>query len=76
MSPSAFHHLAEQVGSAELREMSAHVTLAAIGPVTSAAIRDAGLPVAIEAREATTAALVAAIAEHFAQRQASGVKSS
>jgi len=76
MSPSAFHHLAEQVGAENLSEVTRRVALAAIGPVTSAAIREAGVPVAIEAREATGAALVAAIADYFAQRQPSGVKSS
>ena len=76
MSPSAFHHLAEQISVENLSQATQRVALAAIGPITSAAIREAGLPVAIEAREATTAALVAAIVEHFMQRQPSGVKSS
>jgi uroporphyrinogen-III synthase len=76
MSPSAFHHLLDQIGSANLRQLSARVALAAIGPVTSAAIREAGLAVAMEAREATVAALVEAITGYFAQRQPSGVKSS
>ena len=76
MSPSAFHHLAEQVGAENLREVTRRVALAAIGPVTSAAICEAGLPVAIEARESTGAALVAAIADYISQRRPSGVKSS
>ena len=76
MSPSAFHQIAEEVGMEALRQVRGRVALAAIGPVTAAAIRDAGLEAEIEGREATTAALVAAIADYFAQRFASGVKSS
>jgi uroporphyrinogen III methyltransferase/synthase len=41
------------------------VAIAAIGPVTAAAVRDAGLPVAIEAREYTIEGLVDAIVEHL-----------
>jgi len=41
------------------------VVFAAVGPVTAEAIRGAGLPVAIEADEATTASLVAALERHF-----------
>ncbi len=71
LSPSAFRYVAEGVGVEALRRP----TLAAIGPVTAAAIRDAGLAVEIEAREATAVSLVAAIADYFAQRLPSGVKS-
>ncbi len=75
MSPSAFHHVAEEVGLEVLRRANSRLTLAAIGPVTAGAIRDAGLSADIEAHEATASALVAAIAEYFAQRLPSGVKS-
>jgi len=74
LSPSAFHRLAEEVGPETLRRHSGQVVLAAIGPVTAAAIREAGLPVEIEPREATSSALVAAIAGYFAKRLPSGVK--
>ena len=46
-----------------LAERLAGVRLCSIGPVTSAALRDLGLPVAVEAWEYTAAGLVAAIAE-------------
>jgi len=75
LSPSAFHHLADEFGIAALLRLSSRVALAAIGPTTAAAIREAGLPVEIEAREATPASLVAAIHDYYAQRQPSGVKS-
>ncbi|MBN2203397.1 MAG: uroporphyrinogen-III synthase [Thermoleophilia bacterium] len=41
----------------------AGVALCSIGPVTSATLRECGLPVAIEAREYTTAGLIAAIVD-------------
>lgn len=75
-SPSAFHNLAEAIGLETLRGLTGRLALAAIGPLTAGVIRDAGLPVEIEAREATSASLVAAIREYFAQRLPSGVKSS
>ncbi len=74
-SPSTFHNLVEAIGLETLRNLSGRVALAAIGPVTAGAIRDAGLLVEIEAREATAASLVAAMSEYFAQRLPSGVKS-
>ncbi len=75
MSPSAVHHVAEEVGLEVLRRANSRVTLAAIGPVTAGSIRDVGVSADIEAREATAVALVAAIAEYFAQRLPSGVES-
>ncbi len=73
-SPSAFSHVAEQIGLDTLRRIAGSTALAAIGPVTAAAIRDAGLTPAIEAGEATSAALVAAIRDYFAEQLASGAK--
>ena len=45
-----------------LAERLAGARLCSIGPITSEALRDLGLPVAVEAREYTAAGLVAAIA--------------
>jgi uroporphyrinogen-III synthase len=64
-SPSAFRYFAETFGREALRRLNARVALAAVGPVTAAAIREAGLPVAMEAAQATTAAVVAALVSHF-----------
>lgn len=72
-SPSAFHHLSEELGAERLRELATAVPLAAIGPVTGKAIRGAGLPVAIEASESTVPGLVRSIVEYF-EAQASGSK--
>ncbi len=46
-----------------LAERLAGVRLCSIGPVTSGALRDLGLPVAVEAREYTAAGLVRAIVD-------------
>lgn len=64
-SPSAFHHLSEELGAEQMKEITHTVALAAIGPVTATAIRDAGLPVAIEASESTVPGLMRAIVEYF-----------
>ena len=44
---------------------------AAVGPVTAAALRKAGLPVAIESRLATGESMAASIAKYFMARTAS-----
>ena len=72
-SPSAFHHLATEFGLDLLRRMADRVALASIGPVTSAAIRGAGLRVAVEATESTAAGLVAALTRYFESISARGV---
>ncbi|MEE4274652.1 MAG: uroporphyrinogen-III synthase [Thermoleophilia bacterium] len=50
-------------GFAGVATRLAAVKLCSIGPVTSATLRELGLPVAVEAREYTTAGLVAAIVD-------------
>ncbi len=69
-SSSAFHSLAERVGIHAL----GRVSLAAIGPVTAAAIREAGLPVAIEAPQATSESFVAALVDYFSVRCVPGTR--
>ena len=70
-SPSAFEHFARVLGSQALRETGARVAFAAVGPVTaSPRFARAGLPVAVEAREATASSLVAALERYFAPREA------
>jgi uroporphyrinogen-III synthase len=71
-SPSAYHNLAQQVGSKELARLSKRVQFAAIGATTAGAIREAGAQVATEAREASAACLAAAIAKYY-ERSSSGV---
>jgi len=72
-SPSAFHHFVDLVGAEKLPGVAERVKFAAIGPTTAGAIREAGLPVEIEAAEATSAGLARAIANYFEQN--AGVKS-
>ncbi|HUK53040.1 MAG TPA: uroporphyrinogen-III synthase [Candidatus Binatia bacterium] len=67
-SPSAFERLADQLGAATLAALTASgaLALAAIGPVTAAAIRQAGLPVAIVPSKPGAGDLVQALSAHFA----------
>jgi len=67
-SPSAFERLCEQMGMAALAELipQSGMALAAIGPVTAAAIRQAGLPVAIVPSKPSAESFVEALAAHFA----------
>ena len=75
-SPSAVHNLfdlyAERMhapaGSKRDAELAAGVVFATIGPSTAQAVREAGLSVAIVAREATAASLAEAIAGYFEAR--------
>jgi uroporphyrinogen-III synthase len=74
-SPSAFERLAEQLGTATLAALtsSGKLALAAIGPVTASAIKQAGLPVAVTPAKPSADSLVEALAAHFAgQQQGSG----
>jgi uroporphyrinogen-III synthase len=63
-SPSAFHALAELLGTEMLQRICQRTATAAIGPTTAAAIRKFGLSASIEAREATSAGMVEAIIQH------------
>lgn len=72
-SPSAFHHFAEEIGIEALAGLGRRVRFAAIGTTTARAIREAGVPVEIEATESTSAGLAAAIASYYEQQ--AGVKS-
>jgi uroporphyrinogen-III synthase len=64
-SPSAFREFQNLMGAETLAKWNSRVVFAAVGPVTAEAIRGAGLPVEIEADEATTASLVAALEHYF-----------
>jgi uroporphyrinogen-III synthase len=65
-SPSAFLEFQNLAGEGVPAGWNSRVALAAVGPVTAQAIRTAGWPLAIEAAEATTASLVAALERYFA----------
>ena len=64
-SPSAIENMRAQLGEEVLIRLGATAVLAAVGPVTAAALRDAGLPVAIEAPLATAESMAGAIANYF-----------
>ena len=74
-SPSAVENVRSELGADVLARLAAKAALAAVGPVTATALRKAGLPVAIEAPEATAESMVAAIEKYFSTRAASQMRS-
>jgi uroporphyrinogen-III synthase len=66
-SPSAIENMRADLGEEVLSRLGARAALAAVGPVTAAALRSAGLPVAIEAPFATAESMAAAIANYFSR---------
>jgi uroporphyrinogen-III synthase len=72
-SPSAVENFAMFCGAEELAKVAQRISFAAIGPTTAQALRDAGLPVTIEAAESSAEGLAGAIAEFYG-RQAETVR--
>jgi uroporphyrinogen III methyltransferase/synthase len=64
-SPSAIENMRAELGEELLTRLAATAALAAVGPVTAAALRNAGLRVAIEAPLATAESMAMAIANYF-----------
>jgi uroporphyrinogen III methyltransferase/synthase len=64
-SPSAVENLRSELGDETLARLATKAAFAAVGPVTAAALRHAGLRVAIEAPQATAESMAAAIAGYF-----------
>ncbi len=73
-SPSAVENLRTELGAEVVSRLGMRAAFAAVGPVTAAALRKAGLPVAIEASEATAESVAAAIAKHFSSPSVSQVR--
>jgi len=67
-SPSACETLFTEIGLETLSRHSGKIRIASIGRTTSNAVREGGLPVAIESPSASSAALCAVIAEFFRNR--------
>jgi uroporphyrinogen-III synthase len=67
-SPSAVENLRSELGGDTLARLATKAAFAAIGPVTAAALRHAGLRVAIEASQATAESMASAIAGYFSER--------
>lgn len=74
-SPSAFQNFAELLTADDMRRLSQSNRLAAIGPTTAQAIRDAGCTVAVEAQQSTAEGFVAAIGKNFAEARRNEVQS-
>jgi len=64
-SPSAIENMRGELGDEVLSRLGLKAALAAVGPVTAAALRRAGLRVAIEAPAATAESMAAAIEGYF-----------
>jgi len=67
-SPSAVDNMRAELGEELLSRLGRSAALAAVGPVTAAALRSAGLPVAIEAPLAVAESMAAEIAKYFSAR--------
>ncbi len=74
-SPSAVENLRRELGAEVMSRLGTRAALAAVGPVTAAALQNAGLPVAIEAGEATAESMAAAIVKHFSSAPRSKARS-
>jgi uroporphyrinogen-III synthase len=66
-SPSAVENMRAELGEELLSRLGAKAALAAVGPVTAAALRSAGLPVAIVAPLNTADSMAEAIENYFSQ---------
>jgi uroporphyrinogen-III synthase len=75
-SPSAVESLRAEFGHEIMSRLGARAALAAVGPVTAAALRKAGMPVAIEANAATADSMISAIVSHFSSPTISQARSS
>ncbi len=65
-SPSAVQHFIELLGAEQLRAMQDKLSIAAVGPVTANALREAGVVRIVLAGDTTAMAVVEALELHFA----------
>lgn len=75
-SPSAVENMRGELGPEIFSRLAARAALAAVGPVTAAALEKAGLPVATIAPLATGESMVAALANYFLGRADSTARAS
>lgn len=68
-SPSAVENMRAELGANSFSRLGARAAMAAVGPVTAAALRSAFLTVAIEAPQATAESMAAAIENYFSLAQ-------
>jgi uroporphyrinogen III methyltransferase / synthase len=69
-SPSAVQHFAELTGDGQLLQIQSKLAIAAVGPVTANALREAGVQRAVVAQDTTAASVVGALEEYFAAAKA------
>ena len=65
-SPSAVQHYIELFGGEQLRAMQEKLGIAAVGPVTAKALREAGVSRIVVAADTTAAAVIEALEKYFA----------
>ena len=65
-SPSAVQYFAELFGGEQLRSLQDKLAITAVGPVTANTLREAGASRLVLSADTTTAAVVEALEEHFA----------
>jgi uroporphyrinogen-III synthase len=70
-SPSAVENMRGELGAEAFSRLAARAALAAVGPVTAAALKKAGLPVAIESPLATGESMAAMIEHYFSAKASS-----
>jgi uroporphyrinogen-III synthase len=77
-SPSAVNNLVDLIGREALVVLQNKIAMAAVGPVTTAALRSHGVNRIITAADTTPAAIIAALESHFAiaNNTAAGAKDS
>jgi uroporphyrinogen-III synthase len=68
-SPTAVHNFTELAGREQVRVLQNTVALVAIGPITTAALRDAGVQSIVMAADTTAAAVIESLEAHFAGMQ-------
>lgn len=71
-SPSAVNNLADLIGRDAIAQLQNKIAIAAVGPVTAAALRDHGLTNVVTASDATADAVIAALENHFAKSATAG----
>lgn len=65
-SPSAVQHFVELFGADQSRALQERLAIAAVGPVTANALREAGLLLTVMAADTTVTAVIEALEQHFA----------
>jgi uroporphyrinogen-III synthase len=65
-SPSAVNNLADLIGRESIVQLQNKITIAAVGPVTTAALRHHGVENIVTAADTSADAVIAALENHFA----------